>query len=103
MDHYTIKLDGGKYTVIDHRTHMEFLRHGEAWPAADDLRHTGVVRAMLGRIEELEVAIKAVLDGELDERGVRGCSALGMSHFAASRTFSAAVWEANLRKVLEQK
>lgn len=101
---YTIKLDGGKYTVISHNGWMELLRYDEAWPAADDLKHVGVVRAMADRIEELEVAIKAVLDGELDERGVRGCQELGIAHYRESAwSVPLRQWETTLRNVLDQK
>jgi len=63
-DHYTISLGGGKYTVINRNGIMEFLRHGEAWQAAKDLQ-CGVVLALAQRIEELETAIRDVLDGSL--------------------------------------
>ena len=61
---YTIKLAGGKYTVINELGSLRFLRYSEAWPAADDLKHTGVVLAMAQRIEELEMVIGDVLRGE---------------------------------------
>jgi hypothetical protein len=74
-DHYTIKLDGGKYTVISHRyphgSRLEFLRHGEAWPAGDQLSGAKVVHAMLDRIEELEKAIASVVHGPPQANGLR--------------------------------
>lgn len=101
---YLIKLDGGKYTVINDNGRMTILRNDEAWVAAEDLRHSGVVLAMAQRIEELEVAIKAVLDGELDERGVRGCKELGIRSYGTAGTgIPLRQWETTLRNVLEQK
>jgi len=47
-------IDGGKYTIENDNGLLVFKRHGEAWPAADDLRHSGVVLALVQRIEELE-------------------------------------------------
>lgn len=105
-DHYTVNLAGGKYTVINRFGQpLEFLRHGEAWPAADSLRFVGVVLAMAHRIEELEVAIKSVLDGPVDARGARSHGE-GLTSF--SRVYSCAgdlwpTWEKRLRNALEQK
>jgi hypothetical protein len=101
---YTLKLDGGKYTVINDNGQMTFLRHGEPWPAADDLKHAGVVLAMAQRIEELEVAIGEVLNGSLDEQGTRaadGITSILSGVIAVRGTFCN--WEDTLRRALEQK
>jgi hypothetical protein len=98
---YTISLDGGKYTVFNDNGSLRFLRHGEAWPAVDILRHVGVTLAMAQRIEELEVAIGEVLNGRVIVTGCRDDS--GMVSFDANGTVPFKDWEAQLRRVLEQK
>lgn len=50
-------LDDGKYTIENDNGTLNFKRHGEAWPAADDLRYTKIVSVMVHRIEELEDAL----------------------------------------------
>lgn len=97
---YAIQLYDGKYTVINEDGRLAFLRHGESWPAADDLRHSGVVRAMAQRIEELEVAIRAVLNGTLIYGQCRNDD--GMCSFDEDSTVPFRDWERRLRKVLEQ-
>jgi len=44
----------GKYTFVmtDAGTIDHVLRHGEAWPAADDLTGMGVVLALVQEVEE---------------------------------------------------
>jgi hypothetical protein len=105
-DPYVITLNDGKYTV----THtwgqpLQFQRHGEPWPGADDLRYANVVVAMAERIKELEIAIREVLDGTLDERGKRNLDGLTFgSVFAMSaQGQNMRDWETKLRNVLEQK
>lgn len=64
--------DDGKYTVFKrHDGGLGFLRHGEAWPAADDLRWQNVVMEMFR--EQIEAdALVAKLRGELEaEKAVR--------------------------------
>lgn len=98
-DHYTIKLDGGKYTVINHRNRLEFLRHDEPWPAGQQLSGAKVVHAMLDRIEELEMAIGQVLHGSLS-RGQRNGD--GMNSYVKLGPDGES-WKARLTAVLEQK
>lgn len=99
-DHYTISLCDGKYTVIDHRDRLEYLRDGR--PAQPTLPvNCGVIFALARRIEELEVTIKAVLDGTLDEEsGLRASN--GMESYGRLGP-DAQRWEAILRNALEQK
>lgn len=103
-DHYTIKLDGGKYTVISHNyphgSRLEFLRHGEAWPAGDQLSGAKVVHALVDRIEELEKAIGQVLRGSLDGRGQRAGD--GMDSYVKLGP-DAERWRERLTAVLGQK
>lgn len=99
---YTLKLDGGKYTIINgahEGTGLEFRRYGEPWPAADDLKYTGVVLAMAYRIEELETAIRAALDGTLNSLGQRHAN--GMRHYLGHPMIGA--WHHDLTHALEQK
>lgn len=102
---YTIKLRDGKYTVINESPYgLRFLRYDEAWPAGDDLKWSNVVIAMAERVEELECAVKAVLDGELDAPD--GCVMHGfqqLKHYPETVLVLAPRWEARLRNVLEQK
>lgn len=100
---YQIKLEKGKYLIVNDNGSLTILRHGLPWPAADNLKHAKLVLCLAQRIEELEETIRAVVDGELDERGVRGCGGLGMAHFSQrSPSFASQVWEQKLRNVLEQ-
>lgn len=102
---YTIALKGGKYMIQNDSGLLSFWRHGEAWPAADDLKHAGVVLAMAQRIEELEVAIKEALDGTLQTDGIRypdGIAAVAQIGVIATRGMLVS-WETGLRHVLEQK
>lgn len=99
---YTIKLDGGKYTVInDEQAGLSFLRHGEAWPAADDLKHSGVVLAMAQRIEELETAVRDVLDGTIYQGSERNPD--GMNKFPYNSNGLVDAWLKRLDATLEQK
>lgn len=99
-DHYTIKLRDGKYTIINRFGQpLEMLRHGEAWPGADDLRFCNVLIAAADRIEELETALKAALDGSLDPQGTSRHN--GMKAYRGHQMIAA--WEHDLRRVLEQK
>lgn len=104
-DHYTISLRDGKYTVINtFGKPLEFLRHGEPWPGADDLRFTNVVIAMADRIQELEITIKGVLDGTVNDRGIRRADGLRVAN--ASGVFlgeDTAAWEDWLTEALEQR
>lgn len=52
-------LDDGKYTIHHDNGNLTLLRHGDTWPAADDLRHSGVVLSLVQRIEELEDLLQA--------------------------------------------
>lgn len=54
-----ISLEDGKYTIAHSNGNLEFRRHDEKWPAADGLKHSGVVLAMVQRIEELEDLLAA--------------------------------------------
>jgi hypothetical protein len=56
----------GKYTVIQEESGgMRFLRHGEAWPAADQaFAHVGMI---LELAQDLEVARKVVAPTRVDE------------------------------------
>jgi hypothetical protein len=97
---YTVKLSDGKYTIINHPNQMEFRRHGDPWPGADDLKFCGVLRAAVDRIEELETTIQAVLDGSLTpvgraQDGIR-------SYGTQSNAIPLRQWESSLRAVLEQ-
>jgi hypothetical protein len=49
-----ITTSDGKYTVIQEEGGgMHFLRHGEAWPAADrDLAHVGMILALAQDLSE---------------------------------------------------
>lgn len=96
---YTIKLDGGKYTVINDSGNLDFRRHGEIWEFSQERFQCGLVLAMAHRIEELETAIKKSLDGSLDPQG--RCRADGMANYIGHPM--AAAWHYDLRKVLEQK
>lgn len=99
---YTIKLADGKYTIINDNGLLTFQRHGEAWPGADDLKYAGVVLAMAQRIEELEVAIKAVLDGTLLDEYNRNDD--GMADYDPSAwNLPLQKWEDTLRDALEQR
>jgi hypothetical protein len=100
---YTIGLDGGKYTVINDNGQLTFRRHSAAWPAADSLKHSGVVLAMAQRIEELEVAIGIVLRGTLDERGVRRADGMEPYAIAGGPGSPVCGWQAILIRALEQK
>jgi hypothetical protein len=100
-DHYTISLGDGKYTVINYGDRREFLRHGEPWPAADNLRFSHVITAMVERIEELEKGIKAVIDGTVLDGRTRFFD--GMRNFDPNSPDRVADWEEALRSVLEQK
>ena len=99
MNHYTIKLYGGKYTVINRNGTMEFLRNGEAWECSEERFQCGFVLAMAQRIEELETAIGSALYGSLDARGNRRQD--GMTEYCGHQMIGA--WEHDLRKALEQK
>lgn len=99
---YTIKLAGGKYTVINHTNRLEFLRHGEAWPGADrDLQHNNIIYAMAQRIEELELAIKSVVRGTTIAKDCYADD--GMVSYDANNFVPFKDWEKRLRNVLEQK
>lgn len=104
-DTYTISLDGGKYTVINEwGMPLQFLRHGETWPAANNLKHDKVVLAMAQRIEELEVAIKDVLDGPLlhsSRRDALSGMAAVVRNFDVDNLHRVEQWEQRLRNVLE--
>lgn len=109
MDHYTIKLDGGKYTVINWSGILEFRRHGEDWPAAANLKGFGVVLAMVQRIEELEMAIGQVLNGSLKPVGAAR-QRDGLDSYIKFMDEQGYVvvgdirgWQTRLRNVLEQK
>lgn len=100
MSDYTISLEHGKYTIIKYDLGgMEFRRHGEAWPAADDLKHVNVVRAMHDRIEELEKAIRDAIKGSQDPQGARRWD--GMEDYLGHPNIS--MWHHDLRTVLEKK
>lgn len=56
----TFSLDGGKYEIDRNQAGLMIgaRRHGEPWPAGfEQLRHMGVVHAMLDRIEALEAEL----------------------------------------------
>lgn len=59
MSARTITLNGGKYSIENNNGLLSFKRRGEAWPAADDLQHAGVVLALVQRVEELEDRVGA--------------------------------------------
>lgn len=50
---HPIVLEGGKYTVINTNGALTFLRRGMPWPTADNTLNSGVVLALVHRIEEL--------------------------------------------------
>lgn len=54
-----ISLEGGKYKVQHGSQGLEFKRHGELWPAVEDLRYVNVVAAMYYRVLELEDQVRA--------------------------------------------
>lgn len=103
---YTTKLADGKYTVINNNGLLQILRHGEDWPGGDKLRHSGMVLAMAQRIEELEVAIKAVVDGPLYADGTHAAQ-YGLQSVISQRQVASEgllrEWRDKLRKVLEQR
>lgn len=48
----------GKYTVKwSEQSGLEFLRHGEAWPAADVYKHSNMIRSMLSEACEQDELI----------------------------------------------
>lgn len=49
-----IEIANGKYIFVmnDDGTIEKILRHGEKWPAADHLRYTGVVLALVQEVQE---------------------------------------------------
>lgn len=99
---YTIKLDGGKYTVINHHDRLEYLRDGKPVQQGSYVINDAHALAMSRRIEELEVAIKAVLDGTLQMDGRRWPD--GMAHKdELLEEPEVAAWQRTLRNVLEQK
>jgi len=101
---YTLTLDGGKYTVTNDSGLLSFLRYGEAWPAAQEsLASANVVLALAQRIEELETAIRDVIDGSVDERGERGSDGIRSYGAEAQRPYPLRRWETRLNNVLEQK
>ncbi len=103
-DHYTIRLADGKYTIIsEFAKGLEFRRHGEPWPAADDLRHSGIVVSMVQRIEELETAIRAVLDGDVHAAGSVMHGMKQLRHYPETVKQLVPRWEQLLRDTLEQK
>lgn len=53
-------LEGGKYTIENDNGLLTFKRHGESWPAADDLRHANLVLSLVQRIEDLEDKLEAL-------------------------------------------
>jgi hypothetical protein len=95
---YTIKLNDGKYTVINDLGRLRALRYGQPWR---DLVGDGLFLAMAHRIEELEVAVKSVLNGTLIGQGIRNDD--GMVNFGIDSVHRVAEWERRLRNVLEQK
>lgn len=101
---YTIRLDGEKYTVTNDDNCLRFHMFG----LPQHHLPFGLVLAMAQRIEELEVAIKAVVDGSLQHSGIRAGN--GLKHYGGldhERTLVSEVrmrkWEETLRDVLEQK
>lgn len=99
---YTIKLDGGKYTVInDPGAPLRFLHHGEPWPAVGRYNASNLERAMANRIEELETAIHCVVRGS---KIAENCYADdGMVSYDEGNGVPFKDWETRLRNVLEQK
>lgn len=55
-------LEDGKYTIEHDNGLLAFKRNGEAWPAADDLRHTKLVLCLVQRVEELEDKLQALYE-----------------------------------------
>lgn len=96
---YTIKLEQGKYLIINDNGSLTILRNGEPWPAAEELKHVKLVGALAARIEELEMAIGAVVNGTLNERGVRRGDGTGNFTQCFAPTEK---WDTALRKVLDQ-
>lgn len=97
---YTIKLEQGKYIVINDNGSLTILRGGEPWPAAEELKHVKLVGALAARIQELEVTIRAVTHGTLITGEVRLDD--GMRNFDPCNLQCVAEWEAKLRNVLKQ-
>lgn len=53
-----VQLEDGKYTIQkDSKGMLEFLRYGEAWPAADDLKYSQLIIAMFNEIQNQRLAI----------------------------------------------
>lgn len=103
---YEIKLCDGKYTVINEfGKPLTFLRYGEAWPGAEDLRHTNVVKAMADRIEELEKGIRDVVQGTLifsDARNGEVRNDNGMRNYTPSAwSIPLQEWQDRLELVLK--
>ena len=100
---YSIKLEHGKYLVVNDNGSLTILRHGAEWPAAEELKHVGIVLSLAQRIEELEVAIGAVMNGSLDSRGM--CNGDGLKNFQGRydvpRVIDVRRWDETLRKALD--
>lgn len=69
---YTIKLEQGKYLIRNDNGSLTILRHGVDWPAAEDLKHVGIVLALAQRIEALETVVRTFLDTTFDDQDVHG-------------------------------
>lgn len=68
---YSIKLEKGKYLIVNDNNSLTILRNGLDWPAADQLKHVGLVLALAQRIEELEKQLRKVLDASQDPKTIR--------------------------------
>lgn len=68
-----IDIYDGKYSFVmtDAGTIDQVLRHGQAWPAADDLRGMGVVLALVQEVEENRQEITR-LEEELSDWRIAG-------------------------------
>jgi hypothetical protein len=107
MSHpYVISLDNDKYRVINDNGLLTFLRYGEPWFPAEEMGGAKVVLAMAQRIEELEAAIRAVLDGPTvdDSRrdqtwALQAC----WKHIMGATSLQACRWYGILSRALEQK
>lgn len=100
----TVKLLDGKYTINYDNGVMEFLRHGEAWPAADELRFTGVVAALVQRVIELEQAQAKCADPIVEQNVelLRERSTVGVQKYGTTLADNKLTHKQWLRHALEE-
>jgi hypothetical protein len=103
---YVIGLDNGKYTVINDNGRLTLKGTGEEWPPVQKMADSKLVLAMAQRIQELEVAMRAVVDGPLLANGtrLREETPSWLAAHGSPRAESIMIgWHNSLERVLEQK